>query len=448
MEKKRNTTVKRSEPKNGQQLVINELRIESPDRTRKDIKDYINAVEHAESVHFPNRVALFNIYDRIITDGFLTGIIEKRIDAVCNKVIVYKDKSGKKIDGMDAFLESDACQRLKRDLMHSKFQGVSGMEFIAGPEFNYEPIPRRHIRPEQKKIVIDQYGEEGFDYETLDNVWIVNEGKDLGLLYKAAPYVIWKSGNIADWAQYIEIYGMPVTIIRYDGYDEKGKFEARKLIDEAGSALRICIPKELAFEMVDGKTNSNGDGKLQETFRVAMNQEMAILILGNTETTSSSSSSGYAQAKEHGKQQLEITKSDMKFLRGKFNDSRFSKILKSYGLPVVEGGRFDYEKEVDLAELKLRAEIDTVIAQKIPMDDQYYYDTYGYPKPKDYDQQKKQREQPPQDPAPTDPNSKPAPKPAPPKPEPKPKDKKLSAHQRSLLFKFRALLADFFAPAP
>ena len=453
--KRGNTTVTRGDT--GKQLVINELHIQSADRTKKDVGDFILAVQHAESTHNPNRVALFNVYDNIAIDGFLSGIIKKRTDAVCNKTIIYKDKAGKKVDAFDDIIEGETFQKVVREIMNSQFDGVSGMEFVPGSDFMFEEIPKRHIRLETGLIVLEQYGEEGYEFEKLPNVWVIGNKHDLGLKYVCAPYSIWKRGNIADWAQYIEIYGQPVMITRYEGYDEAGRLAAHQLVQNAGSSLRLALPKELSFEILDGKANSNGDGKLQDTFRKAMNEEMAIHILGNTETTSSSSSSGYAQAKEHGKQQLDITKSDIKFVQAKLNNKKFIEILRTYGFPVQEAGKFEFEKELDLAELKNRAEIDEKMeASGLPIDDDYKYSTYGIPKPANYDKLKKEKEAQknpvpaPGDPQPGDPAPDPKGKdPVPGKKDPKAKDpaKKPPVKKLSLRYQILAALADFFDPA-
>jgi phage gp29-like protein len=150
------------------------------------------------------------------------------------------------------------------------------------------------------------------------------------------------------------------------------------------------IPKQATFKMLDGKA-SNGDGKLQGGFKDACNEEMAIKILGNTETTSASKSSGYAQSKEHGEQQDEIIASDLIFVENELNSEHFLNILKSYGFD-VEGGEFEYELDLNLAKLKLRMEIDFKVSEKVPVEDDYWYDTYGIPKPKNYEALKKEME--------------------------------------------------------
>jgi phage gp29-like protein len=131
--------------------------------------------------------------------------------------------------------------------------------------------------------------------------------------------------------------------------------------------------------MMDGKT-SNGDGALQERLIQACNREMSIAILGNTETTASSSSSGYAQAEIHAGQQNQLTQADLRYVLSYLNSDFFLNILSSYGYP-VKGGKFRFEQEKNLAELKQRLEIDLQVSSKVAIDADYWYETYGIPKP-------------------------------------------------------------------
>src|SRR5207253_10551035 len=118
--------------------------------------------------------------------------------------------------------------------------------------------------------------------------------------------------------------------------------------------------------------------------KVACNDEMSVIVLGVTETTTSSKSSGYAQSETHQDQQSEVVSADLKYVLDQLNDPKFIAILKSYGLP-VEGGKFKFEKELNLDKLKVRKDIDIAISGKVPVDDDYFYETYGIPKPKNYE---------------------------------------------------------------
>lgn len=429
----------------------------SANRHYKDVSEFKNSLQAAESVHYPNRTRLYDLYADTVLDAQVFGTIEKRIDSVLNKNLYFESSAKKRVDEMDAVIGSDPFRRMIRQMILSKMYGVSGLEFLPGPELNFVEIPRKHIKPHKKVIALEQSMEEGIPYEGLSNVWVIGEDEDLGLLLRASLYALYKRGTLGDYAQYIEIFGQPVRVIYYDAYDTKTKMELRQVLDESGSSLAMMIPKQAQFEMKDGK-QSNGDGKLQFTFLSYLDDQISIIILGNTETTQSSSSSGYAQSKEHSKQQLEITKSDLKFVENLLNSPKCISILKSYG-HAVEGGRFCFEKEINLEELKQRAEIEKVVMEtyKVPVDDDYVYRTYGIEKPDNYDELKAKQEEERlamiQKTKPTE--SEEEDEPEDPKPADKKKDKKpdKDADKKNLnapnfWFKLRAELADFFDPAP
>lgn len=373
-------------------FIIHDLTLVSPDRSSKDIGKLKESVVSAESVYFPNRVLLYDLYHDILSmDGFLRGIIQKRIDAVLNKKIKFIKKDGKQDDDITDLINGQTGRDMITLLMESKLWGISGMEFVIGEELSFKEVPRKHIKPEKGVITKSQYGvSDGFEYEDMPFVWVVGKKTDLGLLLACSMYGIYKRGTFGDFAQYVEIFGQPVRIMKYDAYDTKTKQELKGLLDNSGSSLAMMIPKQAEFEMLDGKT-SNGDGKLQVSLKDACNEEMSIAILGNTETTVSSSSSGYAQSKEHGEQQDELTVSDLIFVENLLNSKKFKSILQSYGFDV--NGKFEFELDLNLTKLKLRMEIDQFVSTKVPIADDYWYETYGIPKPDNYDELKAKMEE-------------------------------------------------------
>ncbi|AYD48211.1 phage portal protein family protein [Arachidicoccus soli] len=368
-------------------LVVQEINMISVDRSPKDIANWRDALINAENVFYPNRTRLYDLYKDVELDGHLSGIIQKRIDAVLNKNIWYQDASGKRVEEMDALIESTVFRNLVKLIMESILWGVSGVEFVPGKKVEFKPIERKHIRPDTQQILINQSDYEGIPYAGNPFIWVVGEPKDLGLYLKCSFYALIKKGGFSDWAQYVEIFGQPVRIIYYDAFDDKTRIQLKQVLDESGSSLALMIPNQAKFELMDGKT-SNGDGQLQERLKNSCNDELSIIILGNVETTSSSHGGSNAKAQEQGKQQLEITKSDLAFVRNTLNCDKFIAILDSYGYKVA-GGKFAVEEEFDYRELSQRVVIDTQVATQVPIADDYWYDTYGIPKPDNYDELKK-----------------------------------------------------------
>lgn len=382
---------KKKQQEKNPSIVVQELRVQSADRSRKDIQTFKMSLIGAESVTNPNRTRLIDLYKDIILDGHLFGIIEKRIAKVVNKEIHFNDSQGKRVEAMDDLIDSEKFRDSMSKMLESIFWGLSGLEFLPGAEYDWVEIPRKHIKPELGIISYMQNGREGIPYKDAGNMLIIGKPGDLGLLLQCSPYAIWKRGAMADTSQYIEIFGQPVRVVKYDAYDTKTQGELKKVLDESGSSLALMIPKQADFEMMDGKT-ANATGELQETFRLACNQEMSIVISGSSEaTTSSKGSSGFAQSKTHQEESEEITKSDMKLLVSLLNDKKFLRILQSYGYP-VEGGKFGYEKETNLEDLLIRKEIDEFVSTQVPVGDTYWYDTYGIPMPENYKELKTKME--------------------------------------------------------
>lgn len=424
-------------PTNTIQVVHNEIQIRSIDRTAKTVGTWRDSHKSAESVYSPQRYRLYDHYADAELDGHLSGIMGKRIDAVLNKTWIYLDKAGKKVDAMDATIRSRAFREIKRTIMLRKFWGVKGMEFIPGPELAFKQVPVKHIKPELGLITIEQTGNTGILYADVPNLWVLGDKDDFGLLLKCTFYAILKKGNWGDWAQYIEIFGQPVRVMYYDLHDKEGKAALRRTLDESGSSLALMLPKGVEFDLKDGK-QSNGDGKLQDTFKRALNEELSVLVLGNTETTTNGGTGSQSKTVEHNKQQLEVTMSDLTEVADALNSPHFQAILRSYGLPVVEGGMFTTQRELDLAALKDRVDIDAKLAEQVPVDDDYWYETYGIPKPANYDELKAKQEA-----------ARAAAPPAPGR-KGKGKGKEEEDLKASLnwLERLRLTLADFFDPAP
>jgi len=365
--------------------VIARLQRRVPDRSPKDILTWRAAIIAAESVYYPNQQRLFDLYDDILFDGHLRGIIRKHFASIVNKGLFFQKNEDRDKD-FDPLIKSKPFRTLCVEILWTMMWGISGMEFIPGKKFAWKKVPRKHIKLKTQKITFEQTGlDDGIDYTDLWNVWILGENGDLGLLAAAAQYALYKRGDLADWANYIELFGMPTTILKYDAYDEQTKMALTKILDDQGNMLRLMIPKQADYERQENNS-SNGTGDLQGTFLDAMNKEMDVLLLGGTESTTSSKSSGYGQSKVHSDQHKEIVRFDMDYLLEYLNSDQFHVILKSYGYN-TEGGQFDFTKELDIDYLSARAEkIDLPLLKAgFQYSKKFIQDTYGVPEPESAD---------------------------------------------------------------
>lgn len=437
-----NETQTKQDPIDGTQVkvVSRNITVRSIDRSSKDAATWMSGIKQAESVINPNRVRLYDVYEMALLDGHLSGIIDKRIDTVLNKRLLFK-KGEVPVPEMEKVINSKAFRDVITEILLAKIWGISGLEFIPGKKLSFRRIPRKHIKPKWQIITLEQNATEGISYTDLANVWIVGESDDLGLLMKCSYYALMKKGVVGDWAEYIEMFGSPVIVTTYDATDTQTDLELDKALEEAGNGLRLKIPKQAGFAMHDGKA-SNGDGKLQLTFSEYMDRQMSIVILGNTDTTTSSKGSGYAQSKTHSDQQLQITKRDMVDVADNINSDHFLKILESYGYP-VDGGNFEYDKEIDFNYLAARIEVDKELYKMgLPYSKDSLYETYAVDQPKEGDILEGPTEQPAGDSAHGTEPPKPGKKSAAKK---KPED--LGDEKPATLGDLKAFLNDFFGQA-
>lgn len=424
-----------------QGLVIQNITIRPVQRTMLDIEKWRTAHQTAESIN-GTRVSLYDLYDDVLKDGFLKRMVAKRVLGVTKNKLKYIDKGGKEIEAADDLLKLREFRKLRQRIQLYKAWGISVIESMnIGGKLKIFDVPRKHIRPKEGIIVHEQYGVDGINYRVppVSNYIIeVGDWDDLGYLLEACAYVIYKRGNIADWANYAQIFGMPFREARYDGFNEQVRIQLENALEKAGSAAYAVLPKDTEMTFHEN-TGAAGSTELYDRLRTAMNEEMMVHILGATETTTSSKSSGYAQSETHQKTTDEVAQDDKEDELTILNELVLPVLINLGLLP--KGGTFVYNepvnievagKKVDIA-LKLRND------GKVPISDDYFYEISGIPKPDNYAELKQKMEdekiQP--VPAPND-NIRPA------KPGNKP-GKKTKAQKLNAFEEFKLWAADFFA---
>jgi len=424
--KKNNITVKKG-GKESKQVIVNTLNIRPIQRSSADVALWKNAIQSADR---GRRRDLLNLYDDLMIDTRLSSVVEKRVLPITNSEWVFTDASGKENDIIKALIDTPAFESILEEAQNTIAYGPVVMELMndANGQLAVSIIPRKHTRTDKGIIVINDSDEVGIDYRNPPYVnYCLEVGKpdDYGLLFKAAPFVIFKKGNFSDWAQYAEIFGMPMRIGKYDINDLTSKTFLEQSLEGAGSASWMAIPKETDLEIKESK--ATGDGALYRELKNACNEELTILFLGQTMTTENGSSK--AQGQVHLEVEEAIHKKDRRRVRRILNQHLIP-ILENLGYP-VSGGRFDIKDESKLS-VKERLDILDQVNAVTPVSDDEYYTVSGVPKPENYDQLKKAKEAVP---------------PPPPTPVPDPKAPKPKKDKKEVKLSWFKEMASFFVKA-
>lgn len=358
---------------NAKQPVVSQIIIRQPQRKTANVGLWRAAMKSADMGRVKE---LYDFYEDLLIDGRLGDAVDKRISAVTNSPITFQNAEGEAVDAITALIDTPAFEDLLTIIMQRRFWGRSGIEFDFSNGFNVYDIPKKHIDLQGKQILISEGDSSGIPYEADDNILVLGQPRDLGLFLKTAPYVIWKRGGFGDYAQWLEIFGMPQRVGKYSAFDTESRKLLEKALSEAGSAPWCVIPKETDVETVNN-TGNGSSGTSYDEFRKACNEEMTITILGQTLTTVQGDKGARSLGEVHKQVEEGKNRADMRYVQRVLNYSVLP-LLEKRGYP-VKGGQFLFPEAAEALSVS-----DVVALCKlidIPAD--FLHKKYSIPMPKD-----------------------------------------------------------------
>lgn len=366
-------------------IEIYNLTVASVDRSMKTLVSWRNALRAAESPTNPNRRQLYDLYSELELDTHVASVREKRILNVLSSDIVFFDKAGKENDTVTTLISQPFFRDMCADILDSRSWGYSLLYFeqlSLDPSVSskYLLVPRRNVVPEFGLIVKQPGDLAGISYNEppYSNYTIAaGDPLDLGLLNKAAPYVIYKKNTSQDWATYNEVYGFPFRKITYSGNDANVRKELESMARTTHRASFAILPEEAQMEFIQNQQGSSNGYELFNTFITICDKQVSKLFLGNTMTTDAEG--GNYKGEVHEKAELRIADSDRHFLLSVLNTD-FIRIMETFGIS-TQGGWFAFNDTEELP-LKERFAMDMELSRIIPIDPDYFYETYNVPKPK------------------------------------------------------------------
>lgn len=345
--------------------------IKPPVRRVYDVGDWRAALRAADNGRVKQ---LYDLYDDVMIDGVLSDAVQKRIDAVTNSELTFQTAEGEEAPEITALMETTAWETLLSEIARVRIYGRAAVEFEFIPEFRVTPIPPKHISLDRKVILREDSDDDGTPYEGDNFFLVLGHRRDFGLLLKAAPYAIYKRGGFGDWSQWLELFGMPRRVGKYNTYDPESRRLLEEAFEKAGSAPYVIIPKEAE---VDTQESSSGNGASYDEFRKANNEEILITILGQTMTTVQGDKGARSLGEVHKEVEEGKNRSDLRFVERVLNQ-KVLPILEARGYP-VSGGRFIFPQAVEQLSVSDVVQLSSVL--DIPQS--YLHDKYAIPAPKD-----------------------------------------------------------------
>ena len=356
------------------QLVINQVVVQAPQRRVYDVGDWRSAMRSADT---GRAKSLYDLFDEILIDGLLADAIEKRTEAVLSAGVTFVNAQGKEVEEITDIINSSAGETMLRSILAQRFYGRSGFEVSFANGFTCQPFKPKYIDLQHQTILLNDVGDKSVSYTDNSQILILGRPLDYGLLLKAAPFAIYKRGGFGDYAQWIELFGMPQRIGKYNTYDPASRALLEEAFKNAGSAPYLIIPKESDIETREG---SSGSGASYDEFRKACNEEMLITILGQTLTTVQGERGARSLGEVHMEVEQNKHKGDVRFVERVLNE-RVIPMLEARGFN-LQGGRFMFPKEAEPLSVADIVNLSEII--QIPA--AFVHDKYGIPMPKDGEQ--------------------------------------------------------------
>lgn len=362
-----------------------------PKRFDIDTADFMTAIRAAENVDYSQRSKLYDLYSDILLDSHLTCVIDKRKNAVLCSDIEFR-RNGKPDDKVNEQIHSPWFNRCIADLLDARFWGFSLLQFYRNGEWvDYDLIPRKHVDPVRHQILRQQTDIIGTPWETYADLLFVGDEEGLGLLARAAPWVIYKRNTTADWAQFSEVFGMPIQEYTYETDDEDSRKRALEDANSLGALATFIHGKDTELKLVEAG-NKTGSAEVYEKLCERCNNEISKLILGNTLTTEPSENGTQALGTVHKKVEDKVAQSDRLYILDILNYD-MADIFASMGID-TKGGEFCFPEKKDV-DMNTKVSILTQLRAnfQLPVDDDWLYEEFGIEKPKDYEAQKTVQEQ-------------------------------------------------------
>lgn len=364
--------------------------LQMPEIFMFDMNAYMQSVKAARGIDFSNRARLYDMYDSASLDLHLSGVIAKRMRGVTKIPIEFR-RNGVPDDAINNQIKSPWFKQLRKDLVMSEFWGFTLVQFYLNEEgdIRYDLINRKHYDPIHRKLLKYQGSMDGVSIDDFPDMLFVGSERDLGIYAELLPAVLYKRGDMSDWAQFCNIFGMPIREYTYDAGDEDAR---RRVIADArrqGANAAYIHPKESELKLVEAG-NKTGSSDLYRTFAEYWDSKMSIRVLGNTLTTDAKSTGTQALGSVHKEEEDEMNSDDRDFILDILNyDMR--PIFASLGFN-VEGGEFVYAKKDKINPAQQIDIVQKLSSMGLPIDDDYLYETFCVAKPDNYKQLKEEKE--------------------------------------------------------
>ncbi|MCR9077147.1 MAG: DUF935 domain-containing protein, partial [bacterium] len=140
-----------------------------------------------------------------------------------------------------------------------------------------------------------------------------------GMARSVAWAYLFKNYDLKDWVTFLEVYGMPIRVGRYEaGATEEDKEVLLRAVGSIGTDAAAIMPKTMMIEFIENKAGGGSGSEQYERFADWLDRQVSKAVLGQTLTTEVKGGS-LAAAQVHEEVRKDIMRSDARQLTASLN---------------------------------------------------------------------------------------------------------------------------------
>jgi len=325
-------------------------------RTRKDIKDWNNAIAAFYSAEEPASHLIQLLYNEILTDALLYSQKENRNRQLFSSTIRLIKTNGEVDEEQSDILRNlPIYRKLTQAMLDSEDFGHSlcELELVKNPagiiSVDATVLPRTNVVP-QKGLFYPDYTNpiEKIAYREMPEygTWLLefNSG-EIGRLNRTVSHVLFKRFAQSCWSELCEIFGIPPRVIKTNTQDTTMLDRAEKMMQDTGSAPWFIIDDAETFEWGESVVTK---GEVFENLINLCNSEVSLVFSGAV----------IGQDTKHGNRSKDESAQEMLWYLVQSDMALVAEYWNSLGLPalkklgVIKGDlRFEFAPSEDIGQL-------------------------------------------------------------------------------------------------
>jgi hypothetical protein len=350
-------------------------------RIRQDIGKLRLGLLAAENIQRPQRYQLLQTYKDAMLDAHLSACIENRINMTVSREHQILNQDGTVNEEYTKLLNTKWFYDFARYVLETPYYGYSVIQFgdiTANGFASSTLIPRQYVKPEFHLVTETYSGFNGNDWRDEPFKWWcvgVGDEKDLGILKQASIYAIYKKNALGAWAEFCEVFGVPIRTGKTDITDPLSRQNMENFLKNMGTSSYAVLDKNDLIEVIN---NNRSDAfQVFDQMINRCNTEISKLILGATGIMDEKAHVGAAEA--HMKVADRYMERDEHMLENATNNQLFP-ILRYHGI-IPEGLTYKISdaEDIDLMEKAKNIDIPLINSGKYELSPEYIEATYRTP---------------------------------------------------------------------